>query len=145
MSTDQACEVVCFDVHTCQVSKESHRDQRWHSWTSVLGFPVMGIWPLYADGTDVNAVDRSPDGRYLLTADDSGMVGCLLTNVCVCTPEYELERETPKSTTKYRTKDIHTHSDGTTAASQKYFPALKALCYTLSSEMWWNSVAATTR
>ena len=76
MSTDQACEVVCFDIHTCQVSKESHRDQKWQSWTSVLGFPVMGIWPLYADGTDVNAVDRSPDGKYLLTADDSGMVSC---------------------------------------------------------------------
>jgi echinoderm microtubule-associated protein-like 6 len=74
MSTDQACEVVVFDVHKRQVSKDSQRDQTWASWTSVLGFPVMGIWPSYTDGTDVNAVNRSPCGQYVLTADDSGLV-----------------------------------------------------------------------
>jgi echinoderm microtubule-associated protein-like 6 len=74
MSTDQSYEIVVFDIRKCQVSKDCHRDQTWSSWSSVLGFPVMGIWPPYADGTDVNAVDRSPDGQHLLTADDAGQV-----------------------------------------------------------------------
>ena len=34
----------------------------------------MGIWPPNADGTDVNAVDRSKSGLYLATSDDEGMV-----------------------------------------------------------------------
>jgi hypothetical protein len=40
----------------------------------VLGFPVMGIWPPDSDGTDINSLDRSPSGQYLLTADDKGRV-----------------------------------------------------------------------
>jgi len=35
----------------------------------------MGIWPTYSDGGDVNACDRSPSGKYLLTADNFGKVG----------------------------------------------------------------------
>ena len=38
------------------------------------GFGVMGIWPTYSDGTDVNACEMSPSGRYMLTADDFGKV-----------------------------------------------------------------------
>lgn len=34
----------------------------------------MGIWPHGSDGTDVNAVDRSPSGRYLVSSDDFGQV-----------------------------------------------------------------------
>jgi microtubule-associated protein-like 6 len=34
----------------------------------------MGIWPPCTDATDVNALDRSPDGRLLVTADDKGLV-----------------------------------------------------------------------
>jgi echinoderm microtubule-associated protein-like 6 len=78
MSMDQAYEQIYFDVDKGRVSKDAHRDERWHTWTSVLGFPVMGIWPEFADGTDINAVDRSPDGEYTLTCDDSGQV-CFVT------------------------------------------------------------------
>ena len=35
---------------------------------------MQGIWPEAADGTDVNAVDRSPDGTLLCTGDDFGNV-----------------------------------------------------------------------
>jgi hypothetical protein len=35
---------------------------------------VMGIWPPDSDGTDINSLDRSPQGDLLLTADDSGKV-----------------------------------------------------------------------
>ena len=37
-------------------------------------WPVQGIWPPFADGTDVNSVHRSPDNRLLATADDFGRV-----------------------------------------------------------------------
>jgi hypothetical protein len=30
--------------------------------------------PTLRDGTDVNAADRSSDGKYLVTADDYGLV-----------------------------------------------------------------------
>ena len=49
-------------------------DTDWYSWTCVLGFSVMGIWPEYSDGTDVNSVHKSADGKYLVTADDFGKV-----------------------------------------------------------------------
>ena len=49
-------------------------DTDWYSWTCVLGFSVMGIWPEYSDGTDVNAVHKTADQKYLVTADDFGKV-----------------------------------------------------------------------
>jgi hypothetical protein len=38
------------------------------------GWPVIGIWSGTMDGTDVNAVHRSPSGRLLATSDDFGKV-----------------------------------------------------------------------
>lgn len=35
---------------------------------------VQGIWPKEADGTDINAVDRSHSQKLLATADDFGRV-----------------------------------------------------------------------
>ena len=57
------------------------RDVDWHTWTCTLGWPVQGIWPKCADGTDINAVDlngspsmndKSKKKKTLITADDSG-------------------------------------------------------------------------
>ncbi|KAG1660540.1 hypothetical protein FOA52_003891 [Chlamydomonas sp. UWO 241] len=74
MSNDQAYEILYSDPRTGQMVKENQRDTHWATWTCVLGFPVMGVWPHDSDGTDVNACDRSPSGRYLLSADDFGRV-----------------------------------------------------------------------
>eukprot|EP00949_MAST-11_sp_MAST-11-sp1_P004136 g4136.t1 len=49
-------------------------DTAWASCNCVLGFGVMGIWPEYSDGTDVNSVDKSSDGHLLVTGDDFGGV-----------------------------------------------------------------------
>eukprot|EP00945_MAST-04E_sp_MAST-4E-sp1_P000695 g695.t1 len=49
-------------------------DTDWYSWTCVLGFSVMGIWPEYSDGTDVNSLHKTSDGKYVVTADDFGQV-----------------------------------------------------------------------
>lgn len=51
-------------------SASSVRDVKWATWTCTLGWPVQGIWPACSDGTDVNSVDRSPDEKLLVTADD---------------------------------------------------------------------------
>ena len=40
------------------------RDYEWDTWTSVLGWPVNGIWKPYSDGTDVNTLDRTHNKPY---------------------------------------------------------------------------------
>jgi len=55
-------------------SASSLRDVDWSSWTCTLGWPVQGIWPPCADGTDANAVDRSYSGDLVATGDDFGKV-----------------------------------------------------------------------
>ena len=55
------------------------RDERWATWTCVLGWPVQGIWPPSTSGDDINYVCRSsgkPTGEYelLAVADDFGKV-----------------------------------------------------------------------
>lgn len=58
----------------------SLKDEHWNSWTCVIGWPVQGVYPPYADGTDVNAVDRSKrkfgNDEYpiVATSDDYGLV-----------------------------------------------------------------------
>lgn len=37
----------------------------------------MGIWPKYADGTDINAVDVSGELGIVATADDSGYLNIM--------------------------------------------------------------------
>ncbi|XP_063040527.1 echinoderm microtubule-associated protein-like 1 isoform X2 [Engraulis encrasicolus] len=56
------------------VSVETTRDIPWASYTCTLGFHVFGLWPEGSDGTDINAVCRSHEGRLLVTGDDFGKV-----------------------------------------------------------------------
>lgn len=44
------------------------------SWSVILGFPVMGIWPDFSDGTDVNSITTNSTQKYVATADDFGGV-----------------------------------------------------------------------
>ncbi|EEH57309.1 uncharacterized protein MICPUCDRAFT_6133, partial [Micromonas pusilla CCMP1545] len=46
----------------------------WYTWTSPLGFELMGIWREGQDGTDINGVWRTQDGAHVVSADDSGLV-----------------------------------------------------------------------
>merc|ERR1719478_12419 len=50
------------------------RNVDWHTWTCTLGWPVQGIWPEEADGTDINSCVKSHNGRLLATGDDFGAV-----------------------------------------------------------------------
>ena len=64
-------------ARTGRPRRENQRDQRWATFTGVLGFDAMGIWRDGADGTDVNACDvaNGEGGKHhLVTADDFGGV-----------------------------------------------------------------------
>ena len=50
------------------------KDEKWASWTCALGWSVKGIFPPAADGSDINAVARSPSGNVSATGDDFGTV-----------------------------------------------------------------------
>ena len=84
MSNDQAYELLYFDAATGKQIKANQRDTAWHTFTCVLGFNVMGIWPRDSNGTDINGLDRSPTSRFVATADDFGNVN-LLHYPCVVT------------------------------------------------------------
>eukprot|EP00002_Diphylleia_rotans_P034049 TRINITY_DN7287_c0_g2_i1.p1 TRINITY_DN7287_c0_g2~~TRINITY_DN7287_c0_g2_i1.p1 ORF type:complete len:2704 (-),score=538.32 TRINITY_DN7287_c0_g2_i1:170-8281(-) len=75
-SSDGAHELLYWDAATCTLIKNSssQKDQKWKTWSSHIGWPVTGVWPKDADGTDINAVDRSADGKLMATADDFGTV-----------------------------------------------------------------------
>lgn len=75
-SNDGAYELLFGDIATGAhiPAASSLKDVQWATWTCVLGWPVQGIWPAFADGTDVNAVDRTVDQKLLATADDFGKV-----------------------------------------------------------------------
>lgn len=69
-------EIMYWDARSGKniVQVEVLRDVEWQTQSCVLGFEVMGIWPSGADGTDVNAVSRSPNQRLLCSGDDRGNV-----------------------------------------------------------------------
>ena len=58
-STCNSYELLFWDVNSGKqiTHASSLRDQKWNSFTCPLGWPVQGIWPKCADGTDINAVD----------------------------------------------------------------------------------------
>ncbi|XP_071075858.1 echinoderm microtubule-associated protein-like 2 isoform X3 [Desmodus rotundus] len=69
-------EILYWDPDTCKqiTSADAVRNMEWATATCVLGFGVFGIWSEGADGTDINAVARSHDGKLLASADDFGKV-----------------------------------------------------------------------
>uniref|UniRef100_A0A2K5DQF4 EMAP like 2 n=1 Tax=Aotus nancymaae TaxID=37293 RepID=A0A2K5DQF4_AOTNA len=69
-------EILYWDPATCKqiTSADAVRNVEWATATCVLGFGVFGIWCEGADGTDINAVARSHDGKLLASADDFGKV-----------------------------------------------------------------------
>uniref|UniRef100_A0A1D5RA02 EMAP like 2 n=1 Tax=Macaca mulatta TaxID=9544 RepID=A0A1D5RA02_MACMU len=69
-------EILYWDPATCKqiTSADAVRNMEWATATCVLGFGVFGIWSEGADGTDINAVARSHDGKLLASADDFGKV-----------------------------------------------------------------------
>ncbi|KAL6040731.1 Echinoderm microtubule-associated protein-like 1, partial [Balamuthia mandrillaris] len=65
-------ELLYWDLENMQMVMHpgAIRDVNYHTWSCVLGWAVVGIWPPGSDGTDVNAVSRSSDRKLLVTGDD---------------------------------------------------------------------------
>ena len=49
-------------------------DVKWKTHHCLFGFNVMGIWPPNSSGTDINAIDVSPDKGLVVTGDDFGLL-----------------------------------------------------------------------
>lgn len=60
---------------------------QWSTVSRVLGHDLEGIWPKYADKTDINMCALSNDGGNLVTADDFGNV-----KVCHCLHRVSFDR-----------------------------------------------------
>lgn len=81
-TNDKSYEILYYTVENgqqVQGGASGYRDEMWATWTLPLGWPVQGIWPPGADGSDINAVCRSnqphPDGYHLVaSADDFSKV-----------------------------------------------------------------------
>lgn len=59
-TTCAAYELLCWDVAAGKLyTATSVADIKWKTHHCVLGFHVMGIWPPYSDGTDINSVRES--------------------------------------------------------------------------------------
>jgi hypothetical protein len=61
-------------AHMTRAAHSSSRTQEFSSETCTLGWGVQGIWSEAADGTDINTVCESADGKLVATADDFGAV-----------------------------------------------------------------------
>ena len=98
------------------------RDEKWFSWTCVIGFPVQEIWRGGEDGTDVNAVDRShsevldQDKKYqiLARADDFGKVSLLKYPVVIKEQGYNEAKGHSSHVTscRFSQQDSHLYTTG---------------------------------
>lgn len=50
------------------------KDTKWANSTCKLGWDVQGIFPPATDGTHVNSVEKSEDGKLIVTGDDWGFI-----------------------------------------------------------------------
>ncbi len=48
------------------------RDSTWQTWSSPVGWPVQGIYPLCSSKDDINCVDLNFKRDLLVTGDDFG-------------------------------------------------------------------------
>lgn len=70
-------EILYFDTKTGKRNPSgasANRNEKWATWTNILGWPVQGIWPECSDGSDINALDRHPQGNVIATGDDFSKV-----------------------------------------------------------------------
>jgi len=65
-----------YDTKTLQQFTKSRdlKDTHWATCTSIVGWDVQGIWPPESDGSEVNSVAKSHNGKYLATGEDTGLV-----------------------------------------------------------------------
>ncbi|XP_052271096.1 echinoderm microtubule-associated protein-like 1 [Dreissena polymorpha] len=69
-------EVLYWYPKTCgqEIFRDAVRDRAWATQNCTLSFQSAGIWPIDADGTDINNCAVSHDKKLLVSADDLGKV-----------------------------------------------------------------------
>jgi len=83
ISNSKDYEILYWNVATAKkVSESTVVDGEWHSWSCILGWPVVGVFREGADGTDVNSChisDAKEENGYRVVAssDDFGKVNLL--------------------------------------------------------------------
>eukprot|EP00798_Chlamydomonas_sp_ICE-L_P018393 gene18393-24865_t len=73
-------ELLYFQASSGKQVVMNQRDAQFATWTCVLGFPVMGIWQKYTDGTDINAAARQ---KYSDGTDINAVARCASSWVSV--------------------------------------------------------------
>jgi WD40 repeat protein len=79
-TNDISYELLFYDIENINADKaqntgsKSLADVKWKTESCILTWTVQGIFDPQQDGTDVNCVDRSPDGTLLATGDDYGYI-----------------------------------------------------------------------
>ena len=84
-SNSTSYEILYHELGTGRLNSSgasAYKDEKWGSWTCVLGWPVQGIWPPCSDGSDINALERSKSKKVVATVDDFSQVK-LLKYPCV--------------------------------------------------------------
>jgi len=83
---DQAYAKLYYDIIECVHIKDGSSvltdPAIWFSATCKLGWDVMGVYPLGADGTDVNAIDTNEDRSLIAIGDDFGTM-CVYRYPCL--------------------------------------------------------------
>lgn len=67
-------ELLYFAASDCMriTGTRSLADETWWTQNCIVGWSVQGIWPRYADGSDINSVSRSRSEKLLAVTDDWG-------------------------------------------------------------------------
>ena len=86
-SSCAALELLRWHGTTGEQIRQDERDREWQTWSCIVGWPVMGVWPRGYDASDINALDRSTlgvgvAGGHVAVADDFGRV-LLFNHPCV--------------------------------------------------------------
>jgi WD40 repeat protein len=105
-------EILYFEIPSCDqvTGVKALAEQLWYTQTCTLGWSVQGIWPRYADGTDVNAVGKSRSENFLTTVDDYGLVK-LYNFPCIGSG---LDRKTGKLNIRPKCHEFRGHSSHVT-------------------------------
>ena len=56
---------------------EDLKDKTWTTMTSFLGWSIQGVWPKGSDGSDINSITRSHNGKLIASTDEYGFVRVL--------------------------------------------------------------------
>lgn len=73
-----ACEILFWEVPSGRRVTSAQKDQCWQTWTSKVGFGVMGIWRSGDDRSDINSVSVDDFKQLVAVGDDDGTVCCLV-------------------------------------------------------------------